>query len=53
MRIEKLHLKNFRCFEDLEINFPESNLAVFVGWNGAGKTAILDAITLLIDNFLV
>lgn len=51
MRIEKLHLKNFRCFEDLEINFPESNLAVFIGLNGAGKTAILDALSICNSNF--
>ena len=44
MRIEELHLKNFRCFKELDIQFPESNLAVFIGLNGAGKSAILDAI---------
>ena len=44
MRIEELHLKNFRCFKELDIKFPESNLAVFIGWNGSGKTAILDVI---------
>jgi predicted ATP-binding protein involved in virulence len=48
MRIEKLHLKNFRCFKELDIQFPESNLAVFIGLNGAGKTTILDAITELL-----
>jgi len=44
MRIEELHLKNFRCFKELDIVFPKSNLAVFIGLNGAGKSAILDAI---------
>ncbi|MCX7067621.1 MAG: AAA family ATPase [Methylococcales bacterium] len=44
MRIEELHLKNFRCFKELDIKFPASNLAVFIGLNGSGKTAILDAI---------
>jgi predicted ATP-dependent endonuclease of OLD family len=44
MRIEELHLKNFRCFKELDIQFPKSNLAVFIGLNGAGKSAILDAI---------
>jgi predicted ATP-binding protein involved in virulence len=44
MRIEELHLKNFRCFKELDIQFPESNLAVFIGLNGAGKSAILDAL---------
>ena len=45
MRIEELHLKNFRCFKELDIQFPKSNLAVFIGLNGAGKSAILDAIS--------
>ncbi|NOQ37242.1 MAG: AAA family ATPase [Methylococcaceae bacterium] len=53
MRIEELHLKNFRCFEELDINFPESNLAVFIGLNGSGKTAILDAITLFLSEWRV
>jgi predicted ATP-binding protein involved in virulence len=46
MRIKKLELKNFKCFEELTIEFPEnkSGLAVFVGVNGAGKTALLEGI---------
>jgi predicted ATP-binding protein involved in virulence len=51
MRIEELHLKNFRCFKELDIKFHKSNLAVFIGLNGAGKTAILDAILLLLSNY--
>jgi len=49
MRIEELHLKNFRCFKELDIKFPASNLAVFIGLNGSGKTAILNAIISLLD----
>ncbi|MFK7979749.1 MAG: AAA family ATPase [Saprospiraceae bacterium] len=47
MRIEKLSLKNFRGFEELEIDFPEGEggLAVFIGVNGSGKTSILKAIS--------
>ena len=43
MRIEKLSLKNFRGFEELEVDFPEGEggLAVFIGENGSGKTSIL------------
>jgi len=52
MRIEELHLKNFRCFKELDIVFPKSNLAVFIGLNGAGKSAVLDAITLLMNDYL-
>jgi Predicted ATP-binding protein involved in virulence len=51
MRVEELHLKNFRCFKELDIKFPASNLAVLIGANGSGKTAILDAISLCLCNF--
>lgn len=46
MRIEKLSLKNFRGFEELEIDFPEGEggLAVFIGVNGSGKSSILDGL---------
>ncbi|MEY2859793.1 MAG: hypothetical protein RL392_251 [Pseudomonadota bacterium] len=43
MRLKKITLKNFRCFEHLEINL-HPRLTVFVGNNGAGKTALLDGI---------
>jgi ABC-type cobalamin/Fe3+-siderophores transport system ATPase subunit len=41
VRIERLEIKNFRCLEDISINFPDNNIAVIVGINGSGKTAIL------------
>lgn len=44
MKLEKMRLLNFRCFTDLEINF-HPRLNVFIGGNGAGKTALLDAIS--------
>ncbi|MDH0865486.1 AAA family ATPase [Mitsuaria sp. GD03876] len=43
MRLKSVTLSNFRCFDRLEVNF-HSRLTVFVGINGAGKTALLDAI---------
>jgi len=48
-RIERLSLKNFRCFEDLELNFRrpsilEGEWTCIAGINGAGKTSILQAI---------
>ena len=47
MRLLDVQLTNFRCFESLKIHFdPEINVHVFVGDNGAGKSAILDAIAL-------
>lgn len=47
MKISEVHITNFRCFESLPIHFdPTVNVHVFVGDNGAGKSAILDAIAL-------
>lgn len=47
MKIDKVILKNFRCFEDLTITFDE-RLTVLVAQNGAGKTAILDAVRVIL-----
>jgi predicted ATP-binding protein involved in virulence len=46
MRLKEIHLTNFRCFEQLDVQLND-RLAVFLGVNGAGKTAILDAINRL------
>lgn len=43
MRLNRLTLSNFRCFERLELDL-HPRLTVLVGDNGAGKTALLDAI---------
>jgi len=49
MHIEKLRMKNFRGFKDVTIDFP-SNLAVFIGENGSGKSSIIDCLdSLLFD----
>ena len=51
MQIEKLKLKNFRCYDALEIDF-EPKLTVIVGENGKGKTAIFDALAIGLEPFL-
>jgi len=50
MKITKLTLENFRLFEKLELPFPNSNFIVFIGENGSGKSAILDAIAIGLSN---
>lgn len=52
MRIKKLNLKNFRGFKELEIKFPGSNLVVFVGINGSGKSSILDCLAMFLFQFV-
>lgn len=43
MKLARIEINNFRCFERLGVDLhPELN--VIVGANGAGKTALLDAV---------
>jgi len=51
MKIKKIKFENFRLFENLEVNFPDSNFIVLIGNNGAGKTSILDGIALSFMHF--
>lgn len=44
MRIDKLTIQNFRCFEEATFDFhPQFNL--LVGENASGKTSVLDALS--------
>lgn len=43
MHIQKVTIKNFRCFEHLEVNL-DPDINIFVGNNGSGKSALLDAL---------
>ena len=45
MNIQKIRLKNYRCFTDLEIELHD-RLTVFVGNNGSGKTSILEGLAI-------
>ena len=45
MKIKKLTLKNFRCFEDESFDFSD-RFTVIIGDNGTGKSAILDALAI-------
>jgi predicted ATP-binding protein involved in virulence len=54
MRLHKLSLENFRGFEKLELDFAPAarRPVVLVGVNGAGKSTILDAISLMLSLFV-
>ncbi len=45
MKINYLELKNFRGFADQKFDLSE-NFTVFIGDNGTGKTAVLDALAI-------
>jgi len=47
MKIKKLHIENFRCFQSLDLSFE--NFTTLVGENGTGKTAVLEAINLALS----
>ncbi len=43
MYLKKLHIKNFRCFSNYEIEFA-SHVTVLFGKNGSGKTSLIHAL---------
>ncbi len=49
MRLDKISLKNYRCYEDIEILFHPS-FNILVGINGTGKTAMLEAVRIAIGS---
>jgi predicted ATP-binding protein involved in virulence len=51
VKLERLHLRNFRCFEDITVDFGK-RLTVIIADNGAGKTALLDAIAIGFGRYL-
>ena len=51
MHIKRLRLKNFRCYDKLDIDF-DKRLTVIVGENGRGKTAIFDALAIALEPYL-
>ncbi len=46
--IDSLAVENFRCFEHLDVPLDPS-LTVLVGANGTGKTAVLDALAIMLS----
>jgi predicted ATP-binding protein involved in virulence len=51
LRLDRLNLKNFRCFDRSDLDFHEK-LTVLVAENGQGKTAVLDAIAIALGLFV-
>jgi len=52
MKLKKIRIINYRCFKDADIDFDE-HTTLIVGKNGAGKTAILDAVAVAVSTFLL
>ncbi|MBM3231280.1 DNA replication/repair protein RecF [Candidatus Peregrinibacteria bacterium] len=47
MRLQRLSLEHFRSYEALSLDFGRENVHVFIGHNGAGKTNILESVSVL------
>lgn len=52
MKLKNIKLSNYRCFKEAEIDFDD-HITLVVGKNGAGKTAILDAVAVSVSTFLL
>lgn len=47
MRLQSLQLQQFRSYESLDLQFSGADVQVLLGENGAGKTNILESISIL------
>lgn len=52
MKIEKINIKNFKCFEDVTFKLNEQ-FTVFIGDNATGKTSVLDALAVAAGSFFL
>lgn len=52
LRVDDIIVRNFRCIESATVDF-DSTLTVLIGKNGSGKTSILDALALGLQQFQV
>lgn len=52
MKINKLRLKNFRAYQEIEVEF-HPNFNIIIGGNGTGKTAILEGLTIATGSFFL
>ncbi len=50
MRIDKVNIKNFRKFKDLNLDI-KPGVNILIGENAAGKTSILEALNILIGSY--
>lgn len=52
MKLKNIKISNYKCFKEAEIDFDDY-ITLVVGKNGAGKTAILDAVAVSVSTFLL
>jgi predicted ATP-binding protein involved in virulence len=49
MRVKYLRIKNFRGISELALNFDKTEPTILIGINGAGKSSVLDCISILLS----
>ncbi|MCD7842209.1 MAG: AAA family ATPase [Lachnospiraceae bacterium] len=52
MKLKNVNITNYRCFKEADMDFDD-HITLIVGKNGAGKTAVLDAVAVSISTFLL
>ena len=52
MRIDRIHIRNFKCFDEMELEL-NPRFTLLVGDNGTGKTTMLDALAVAAGVWLV
>jgi AAA15 family ATPase/GTPase len=53
MRIDRLWLANYKNLRDVTIDFDESEwVTVVIGWNGTGKSNVLEALTIIFRDLI-
>jgi predicted ATPase len=51
MKLDKLWIDDFKNLKDIEIDFDQDELVtVVIGWNGAGKSNVIEALVIIFKN---
>lgn len=52
MKINELHIKNFKNLKDVEFNFKDQKVILFLGETGNGKSSVFDALAYVLTDSL-
>lgn len=51
MKLDRLWIEDFKNLKDIEIDFDQDELVtVVIGWNGAGKSNVIEALVIIFKN---
>lgn len=54
MRLENFHIKSYKNLKDVSIDFDEKEwITVVIGWNGTGKSNVLEALVILFRDLIM